>query len=124
MLNPKGRRAEQPKLSVKDFEGRTWLTRPRPGIDRAGSAWLIRKFIDAKAKFVFGSEPSAHPKALPFDMMEAQMTFSKSSAVCPKRIFPPYRRLTAGREMRSTNFTHIGGPQSDRGGKPSKRGNN
>ena len=50
------------------------MTRPRPGIDRAGSAWLIRKFIDPKAKFVFGSEPSAHPRALPFDMAEVEFS--------------------------------------------------
>src|SRR5205085_5677675 len=59
--------ANQPKLSARDYQGKTWLTRPRPGIDRAGSAWLIRKFIDAKARFAFGSEPAGHPKALPFD---------------------------------------------------------
>src|SRR5207244_960340 len=70
VLTPKGRAASRPKLAAKDFQGRTWLTRPRPGIDRAGSAWLVRRFIDAKAKFVFGSEPSLHPKALPFDMAD------------------------------------------------------
>src|SRR5438552_2225132 len=58
----------EPTLSFKDFIGRTWLTRPRPGIDRAGSAWLIRKFIDPKAKFLFAMEPSKFPQALPFDM--------------------------------------------------------
>ena len=47
---------------------RIWVTRPRPGIDRVSSAWLIRRFIDAKARFVFETEPSAHPDAIPFDM--------------------------------------------------------
>jgi len=74
MLNPKGRTAKQPRLAAKDFQGRTWLTRPQPGIDRAGSAWLIRKFIDPKAKFVFGSEPLEHPKALPFDMADVEFS--------------------------------------------------
>jgi hypothetical protein len=56
------------------FRGKTWLTRPRPGIDRAGSAWLIRKLIDSKAKFVFAAEPSKHPKALPFDMADVEFS--------------------------------------------------
>src|SRR5882672_9695070 len=74
ILTTKGRAAIQPKLAARDFQGRKWLTRPRPGIDRAGSAWLVRKFIDAKAKFVFGTEPSKHPKALPFDMADVEFS--------------------------------------------------
>jgi hypothetical protein len=74
LLSPKGRAASPPKLAAKDFGGRTWLTRPRPGIDRAGSAWLIRKFIDPRARFVFGSEASSHPKALPFDMADVEFS--------------------------------------------------
>jgi hypothetical protein len=62
------------KLEAGKFVGRTWLTRPRPGIDRAGSAWLIRKFIDPKARFVFGMEPAKQPKALPFDMADAEFS--------------------------------------------------
>ena len=38
---------------AKHYRGKTWLTRPRPEIDRVGSAWLIPKFIDPKAKFIF-----------------------------------------------------------------------
>jgi hypothetical protein len=50
------------------YVNRLWMTRPRPGIDRVSSAWLIRRFIDPKARFVFGAEPSAHADAIPFDM--------------------------------------------------------
>jgi hypothetical protein len=46
---------------------RTWLTRPRPGIDRVSSAWLIRYFIDRDAKFIFDDDPSRHPNTIPFD---------------------------------------------------------
>ncbi len=63
-----------PQLSAKKFHGRTWLTRPRPEIDRVGSAWLIRRFIDSKAKFVFASDPAHHPEALPFDMAGVEFT--------------------------------------------------
>jgi hypothetical protein len=58
------------KASGKTAEhvNRLWMTRPRPGIDRVSSAWLIRRFIDPKARFVFGAEPSAQADAIPFDM--------------------------------------------------------
>src|SRR5215472_14435904 len=47
---------------------RVWMTRPRPGIDRVSSSWLIRRFIDPKARFIFNADPKAHPEAIPFDM--------------------------------------------------------
>jgi len=56
----------QPKSA--DYLHRVWITRPRPGIDRVSSAWLIRRFIDSKARFIFGSDPSVYPDAIPFDM--------------------------------------------------------
>jgi len=61
-------------LNVKEYQRRVWLTRPRPEIDRVGSAWLIRKFIDPRATFVFAPKPSAHPGALPYDMMDVEFT--------------------------------------------------
>jgi len=51
-----------------EYAGKVWVTRHRPGIDRVSSAWLIRNFIDRKARFVFGTKPNAHPDAIPFDM--------------------------------------------------------
>lgn len=62
------------RLDPKEFAGKVWLTRPRPGIDRAGSAWLIRKFIDAKARFIFDLEPARHPAAIPFDMAGVELS--------------------------------------------------
>ena len=55
-----------------EYVNRLWMTRPRPGIDRVSSAWLIRRFIDPKARFVFGADPSAHASAIPFDMFCSQ----------------------------------------------------
>jgi len=59
------------RVSKADYQNRIWITRPRPGIDRVSSAWLIRRFIDSKAIFVFDSNPKAHPEAVPFDMYQA-----------------------------------------------------
>ena len=67
------RSAPSMHLSRKDFQGRTWLTRPKPEVDRVGSAWLIKKFIDEKPTFVFGTSPSAFPDAIPYDMVDVEM---------------------------------------------------
>ncbi len=63
-----------PRLAAKRFTGKTWLTRPRPEIDRVGSAWLIRRFIDPKARFIFGTDPAKHPGAIPYDMFEVEFS--------------------------------------------------
>jgi hypothetical protein len=60
------------KLKSGEYLNRVWITRPRPGIDRVSSAWLIRRFIDPKARFAFGDEPNTHPDAIPFDMFCAE----------------------------------------------------
>ena len=59
----------QPKLEPRDFRGRVWLTRPQPEIDRVGSAWLIHKFINSKAKFVFAVKRPANRRVFTFDML-------------------------------------------------------
>jgi len=62
------------KLDARQFVGKVWLTRPRPGIDRCGSAWLIRKLIDPKARFVFGVDPTKNSRAIPFDLSEVEFS--------------------------------------------------
>ncbi|MFL6499355.1 MAG: chromate resistance protein ChrB domain-containing protein [Candidatus Udaeobacter sp.] len=61
-------------LDVRQYQGKTWLTRPRPEIDRVGSAWLISKFIDRKPRFVFAPSADAVPNAIPFDMLDAEFS--------------------------------------------------
>ena len=51
------------------YRGRLWVTRPRPGVDRMASAWLIRHFIDPQARFDFAaSAEHLADGAVPFDM--------------------------------------------------------
>jgi hypothetical protein len=69
-----GRGRHLDTLDVGQYQGKTWLTRPRPEIDRVGSAWLISKFIDRKPKFVFASNADAVPNAIPFDMLDAEFS--------------------------------------------------
>lgn len=62
------------RLKRADFQARTWLTRPHPQIDRVASAWLIKTFIDPKARFAFGPDPKAFPDAVPYDMAGVELT--------------------------------------------------
>jgi hypothetical protein len=56
-----------PPLDLAALKGRRWVTRPRPHVDRIASAWLIKRFIDPEAQFLF-TPPEAFPKdAIPFD---------------------------------------------------------
>ena len=63
-----------PRLEAKNYRGKTWLTRPRPEIDRVGSAWLIRRFIDPRAKFVFAGAVPSNREILPFDMVDVEFS--------------------------------------------------
>jgi hypothetical protein len=58
------------KVLRSAYRKRKWVTRVRPGVDRVLSAWLIRKFIDPKARFVFATEDQKPAGAVPFDMYE------------------------------------------------------
>lgn len=55
--------------------GRTWTTRRGVKVDRIASAWLVRRFVDAKARFRF-VDPAEPPKAgeLRFDMVGGDFT--------------------------------------------------
>ena len=61
---------ETAPIKRQDYKNRVWVTRPRPGVDRSASAWLIRRFIDPKARFAFAPEERVPPAAVPFDMFQ------------------------------------------------------
>ena len=54
-------------LDLGTLRGRRWVTRPRPHIDRIASAWLIKRFIDPDAEFVFAAPAEFPEDAIPFD---------------------------------------------------------
>ena len=61
-------------LDRKTFRARTWITRPRPGVDRMASAWLIRRFIDPRARFAFtGDAGRPGRNQVPFDTYGAEL---------------------------------------------------
>lgn len=63
----------------RDYRGRTWATRERLWIDRAASAWLIRRFIDPKARFLWLEQAKDCPtRAVGFDFDGAEFTHADS----------------------------------------------
>jgi rhodanese-related sulfurtransferase len=62
------------KLPQRDSQGRTvWVTRARPKIDRIACPWLIRRFVDPSAVFLFVPPPEVEAvadrfAATPFDV--------------------------------------------------------
>lgn len=63
------------RLHIADYCGRTWATRSRPWVDRLASAWLIRRFIDSKARILWLQNPQdCPPEALGFDFDGATFT--------------------------------------------------
>lgn len=67
-----------PRLDPRKFQGKRWATRARPWVDRLACAWLIRRFIDPEARFVWLADPSgatpAPRGALGFDYDGARFT--------------------------------------------------
>jgi len=57
-----------PPLDLDALKGRRWVTRPRPHVDRIASAWLIKRFVDPEAEFVFAPPDQIPGDAIPFDM--------------------------------------------------------
>ena len=65
------------QLAIADFQGKHWATRQRPCVDRLASAWLIRRFIDPNAEFIWLAAISDCPAhALGFDFDGARFSHS------------------------------------------------
>lgn len=65
---------QAPQAAAGGMNGRTWVTRTGIHVDRIGSAWLIRRRIDAEARFKYVEPKGYVPLAgeLRFDMFEAE----------------------------------------------------
>ncbi|MGC2063494.1 MAG: chromate resistance protein ChrB domain-containing protein [Thermodesulfovibrionales bacterium] len=63
--------------AVDAYQGKAWVTRKKPFIDRMASAWLIRRFIDKNAAFDFIDErelDAVRKNAVLFDMRGGEFT--------------------------------------------------
>lgn len=66
--------AARPKSA--SYRGRVWVTRQNVHVDRIGSAWLIKRFIDPKASFKFVASHGyrKQKRDVTFDMFDADFT--------------------------------------------------
>ena len=80
---PRFQQGHPQRLNAAAYQGRVWATRARPWVDRLASAWLIQRFIDPKAQFLWLASPAeCPPHALGFDFdgatfshMDGRVTF-------------------------------------------------
>jgi hypothetical protein len=72
---PRAMPAGVPAINPAAYRARTWVTRARPWVDRLACAWLIRRFIDPQARFLWLDDPTKAPKrAVGFDFDGAAFT--------------------------------------------------
>lgn len=63
------------RLDTAQFQNQRWATRARPWVDRLACAWLIRRFVDPAARFVWLADPASPPAdVLGFDFDGARFT--------------------------------------------------
>ena len=86
-----GKVLEKPDLT--GTEGHFWVTRQNVWVDRMASAWLIRRFIDTKARFKFVAEKDYIPQIgeVRFDMFEAE--FTHEGSLCTFEVLLTYAQL-------------------------------
>ena len=67
--------AEIAVLPLAKFQGKVWATRARPWVDRLACAWLIQRFIDPKARFIWLEKTSECPaRAIGYDFDGARFS--------------------------------------------------
>jgi len=89
------------RLDAAHYQGRVWATRRRPWVDRLASAWLIRRFIDREARFVWLKSPADCPRrAIGFDFDGA--TFSHIGAMVT------FETLLASFDLRTPALSRLG----------------
>jgi hypothetical protein len=98
------RREERPTLDLATLRGRRWVTRPRPHVDRIASAWLIRRFVDPDATFVFAEPAQFPPDAIPFDAPGAEL--SHQGEDCTFETLVKRARLRDRRLLRLAEVVH------------------
>lgn len=103
------------RLDIRKFRGKRWATRARPWVDRLACAWLIRRFIDPDARFVWLTDPAgstpAPRGAIGFDYdgarfthVGSRVTFEVMAASFGLGVDPRLQRIA-----RAVHFLDIGG---------------
>jgi len=69
-----------PVVNVVDYQGKTWVTRPQPHVDRLASIWLIRRFIDEGSVIRYDTQTDADE--IGFDMNVEEAEFGHNGNLC------------------------------------------
>jgi hypothetical protein len=103
-------------------KGATWVTRTGIHVDRMASAWLIRRFIDAKARFKFVSPREyQHKKGeLRFDMFDGE--FTHEGDLCTFEVLLARFKLDDAALERLAEVVHDIDLKDDKHGRPEKAG--
>ena len=96
------RRREKVTGDLRELRGRQWITRRRPHVDRLASAWLIKRFIDPEATFLFADPKDFPTGAIPFDTPGAE--FSHVGEDCT---FETLLKRSGLRDRRLTRLAEI-----------------
>ena len=96
------KRREKAAAKLQDLRGRRWVTRRRPHVDRIASAWLIKRFIDSDATFLFADPNDFPPDAIAFDTPGAE--FSHVGEDCT---FETLMKRAGLRDQRLTRLAEI-----------------
>jgi hypothetical protein len=117
---PRAARGKLRRLDPREYQGRVWTTRKGPWIDRLASAWLIKRFIDRRARFRWVDKPKGRAKdrvgfdfdGADFTHLGRRVTFEVLAASFGLDVDPALRRLAA-----TIHYLDIGGvPVADAGG--------
>ena len=114
---PADRPTQDEALDPNEYQNRVWVTRERPGVDRFSSAWLIRRFIDRGARFVFASTPERHPDAVAFDMYQT-VGFRHEGEKCTFEVLVERFGITDPAVRRIAEIVHDLDLKDDRFGSP------
>jgi hypothetical protein len=73
-----------PIVQLADYQGKTWVTRPQPHVDRLASIWLIRRFIDKDALVRYAAQAGSGEIAfdMNFEMRDADAEFGHTGNLC------------------------------------------
>jgi hypothetical protein len=98
-----------------------WATRARPHVDRAACAWLIRRFIDDDAEFVFVDDPDEVPAdATSFDIAGAELSHHDGN--CSFEAFLVHYHLHDPALMRIARIVHEADLEDERYDAPEAAG--
>ena len=116
-------KAEPPPAgAVEKPRGATWVTRTGIHVDRMSSAWLIRRFIDPKAKFKFVSSRAYQhqPGELRFDMFDGE--FTHRGELCSFEVLLASFELTDAALRALAEIIHDIDLKDDKYGRPDNAG--